>query len=54
MRGVRVKVSVAPHMKARPIADLVPRAALQEFDTDTERITVAVSSQVWQVIDGAE
>ncbi|KAI1796003.1 Piwi-domain-containing protein [Ganoderma leucocontextum] len=40
LKGVRVKVVVAPGMKARPIADLVPRAALQEFDTETERITV--------------
>ncbi|KAM5539012.1 hypothetical protein V8D89_007235 [Ganoderma adspersum] len=41
LKGVRVKVIVAPSMKARPIADLVPRAALQEFDTETERLTVA-------------
>lgn len=46
LKGVRVKVTVAPSMKARPIADLVPRAALQEFDTETERLTVAVSDDI--------
>ncbi len=46
LKGVRVKVVVAPGMKARPIADLVPRAALQEFDTETERLTVAVCKRI--------
>lgn len=54
LKGVRVKVIVAPGMKARPIADLVPRAALQEFDTETERLTVAVGNKMSDTIVGTE
>ncbi|EJF65736.1 Piwi-domain-containing protein [Dichomitus squalens LYAD-421 SS1] len=40
LKGVRVTVTVSPEMKPKPIADLVERAALQEFDTETERLNV--------------
>ena len=42
LRGVRVSVTVSPGMKPKAITDLVQRAALQEFDTETERLKVKV------------
>lgn len=42
LKGVRVTVTVSPGVKPKPIADLVERAALQEFDTETERLKVKV------------
>ncbi|KAI0703384.1 Piwi domain-containing protein [Cerioporus squamosus] len=39
-KGVLIKISVSQNMRAKPIADFVPHAGLQEFDKDGERITV--------------
>ncbi|KAI0745804.1 Piwi domain-containing protein [Earliella scabrosa] len=40
LKGVLVKVTVAPNMRPKPIADLVWEAGKQEFDKDGERYTV--------------
>ncbi|RPD74278.1 Piwi-domain-containing protein [Lentinus tigrinus ALCF2SS1-7] len=40
LKGVLVRVRHRPEARAKPIADLVPQAGLEEFDKDGERWTV--------------
>ena len=42
LKGVLVKVTCAPNVRAKPISRLVRQAGLQEFDKDGRRWTVAV------------
>ena len=45
LKGVLVKVTVAPNMRPKPITDLVSEAGEQVFDKDSERYTVKVRSR---------